>query len=183
MSPLEHVERAREWAKTPDGVRLTRYFGVSVITTLFSIGGLALFFGVLQIGTATECNVLVTAIATIPSYYLNRIWAWGKTGRSHLMKEVVPFWVIAFLSLVLSTIVVRAAAHEAHHITQSHSIVTLVVVLANLLTYTILWVAKFVFFNKVLFVHRHPLGGEAELDNSVSSESTNVEAFAPLESR
>ncbi|HEX2117654.1 MAG TPA: hypothetical protein VHF91_00595, partial [Acidimicrobiales bacterium] len=36
-------------------------------------------------------------------YYLNRKWAWGKKGKSHLMKEIVPFWSLALLGLIFST--------------------------------------------------------------------------------
>ena len=42
----------------------------------------------------------------MPAYYLNRAWVWGKRGKSHLTKEVVPFWAFAFSGLVLSTIIV-----------------------------------------------------------------------------
>ena len=59
-------------------------------------------FGMLH-WTARAANVVACAVATVPSYYLNRCWAWGRRGRSHLWKEVVPFWVIAFAGLALST--------------------------------------------------------------------------------
>ena len=121
---------------------------------MLSLGFLYLFFRVVKIGSAVDANVVATVIATPPSYYLNRRWAWGKTGRSHLMREVVPFWTIAALSLVLSTIAVGLADHEAHHLTLSHSGETMVVLAANFATYGVIWVGKFVLFNRVLFVHR-----------------------------
>ena len=81
---------------------------------MLSLVLLYIFFRVAEGRLApSESNVIATAIATVPSYYLNRTWAWGKTGKSHLMREVVPFWVIAAVSIVLSTVVVGWADHEA----------------------------------------------------------------------
>ncbi len=145
--------------KTPDFAKLWRYATVSVISTVISLGGLYLFFRVIKIGSAAESNALASGIATVPSYYLNRTWAWGKTGKSHLMREVVPFWVIAAISVVLSTIAVSFADHEAHRHLHSHTLETLVVEGANFVTYGIIWVGKFILFNKVLFVKPAPGAG------------------------
>ena len=41
--------------------------------------------------------------AAIPSYYLNRYWAWGKQGSRHLLKEVAPFWALTFVGMAFST--------------------------------------------------------------------------------
>lgn len=145
------LERVREYTKSPGFSKLWRYATVSVISTVVNLGGLYVFFRVLKVGSAVESNIIASAIATIPSYYLNRSWAWGKTGRSHVMKEVVPFWVIAAVSLVLSTIAVGVADREARLHLHSHFLETVAVEMANLLTYGLLWVGKFVLFNKVLF--------------------------------
>lgn len=133
---------------------MARYATVSVVSTLLTLGLLALFFGVLKLASAAWCNVFATAIATIPSYYLNRSWAWGKSGKSHLWREVMPFWVISFVSLVLSTGAVKLASMEAHHFVHSHLGVTIVVEFASLLTYAILWVGKYLLFNQLLFTSR-----------------------------
>ena len=88
-----------------------------------------------------EATVLANCIATIPAYNLNRRWTWGKSGRSHLMKEVVPFWAMSALgivgsflfSLVAKPIVdgsyfVQPDGHKIHHL-----LATLIVVAANFL--------------------------------------------------
>ncbi len=128
---------------------------VSVITTIFALGLLGLFYGVLKLASAAWCNIFATAITVIPSYYLNRAWAWGKTGKSHLTKEILPFWIIAILSAFISTVVVHFADKEAQLHTHSHAALTLVVEGANFFTYGVLWIAKFMIFNKVLFKHPH----------------------------
>lgn len=145
------LERAREFRGTPEFSRLWRYATVSVISTVITEVLIYVFFRVLKVGSAAESNAIASSISTVPSYYLNRSWAWGKTGKSHIMREVVPFWVIAAVSVVLSTLFVKFADHEATAHMHSHFLETLVVLGANLFTYGVIWVAKFVFFNKVLF--------------------------------
>lgn len=145
------VDRARDFVRTKEFRKLWRYVATSAIATLVSLVALYLFYRVVKVGSAGEANVIATAIATVPSYYLNRTWAWGKTGRSDLWREVIPFWVIAFVGLVLSTLAVDVASHEAHRLSQAHEVQTILVEAANLATYGILWVGKFLLFNRVLF--------------------------------
>ena len=98
-------------------------------------------------------NIIAVAVATVPSYELNRKWAWGKSGRGHLWREVVPFWALAFLGLAFSEWAVVVAGHWA----RDHQLVRLarsaLVNGAALSAFGVLWVAKFVIFNKLLFVH------------------------------
>lgn len=144
----------RDRLSTPEVARLVRYGLVSVVSTVMSLGLLYLFFRVVKVGSAVDANIIATTIATVPSYYLNRTWAWGRTGRSHLMREVVPFWTIAAISLLLSTIAVGLADNEAHRLTHSHFVETVFVLGANFATYGVIWVGKFLLFNRVLFVDR-----------------------------
>jgi putative flippase GtrA len=91
-------------------------------------------------------------MGAIPSYYLNRAWAWGKTGRSHLWKEIVPFWVIA----LLSTIFAAWTQSEAGHHVDKHKLSGQVVILgAYLAGFGVLWVVKYVIFNELLFKVAH----------------------------
>ena len=41
-------------------------------------------------------------VAIVPSYYLTRAWAWGKRGRSHWRKEVLPYWLMSFAGIAFS---------------------------------------------------------------------------------
>ncbi len=172
--------RARIYVKTPEFKRLRRYLAVSAITTVFSLTALYVFFRVLKVGSAAESNVIATALATVPSYYLNRTWAWGQSGPSHLMREVIPFWVIAFISLVLSTLMVGLAAHEAHHLTHSHFGVTVLVESANLCTYAALWIGKFLLFNKLFFAKDRAgteVSGEVGLDGDAVEQPLLTEVL------
>jgi putative flippase GtrA len=88
-------------------------------------------------------NVMSVAIGSIPSYVLNRYWVWGKRGKNHFWKEVAPFWGMALLGLLLSTVTVAWAS--------SWNDATIVVSAANLAAFGVIWVGKFFVLHHVLF--------------------------------
>jgi putative flippase GtrA len=132
---------------------MVRYSLVSVISVVVSQ---VVLFVAQSFWSARTSNIVAVCISAVPSYYLNRVWAWGKSGRSHLMKEILPFWSLALLGLVFSTWAADFAETEAHHVTSSDLGVRLVVNAAALAAFGVLWVAKFVIFNRLMFVHHHP---------------------------
>jgi putative flippase GtrA len=146
------INRARDYLGSNFG-KLWRYASVSVISTALTNALLFIFYDAANVGSAMECNVLATTIVTFPAYYLNRNWTWRKSGKSHLWREVVPFWAIAFVSLVISTVAVGITAHNADHITHSKLYRSLLINAANFVTYGLIWIVKFVLFNKYMFVH------------------------------
>jgi len=151
------------WASTPTGKKAVRYTMVSAISVAVGQAVLFLTFGIMRLGSAVTCNIIATAVATVPSYYLNRWWAWGRTGRSHLWKEIVPFWALAFLGLALSIFAVDVAESEAHRITSSHLGTALIVNAASLAAWGVIWVGKFIILNRLLFVDHEPHRVEALL--------------------
>ncbi|PZS23540.1 MAG: hypothetical protein DLM54_00975 [Acidimicrobiales bacterium] len=142
------------WSRTPPGRKACRYSIVSVVSVAVSSVVLFLTFYVLALWSAVVCNVVATSVASVPSYYLNRRWAWGKSGRSHLLKEVVPFWALALLGLGLSTWAVDLADRYGPDITPSHLGQAIVVIVAQVAGFGVVWVGKFIIFNRLLFVDR-----------------------------
>ncbi len=132
---------------------MVRYTLVSIISVFVSLVVLFVTFYFFH-WSARTANIVAVGVSAIPSYMLNRAWAWGKTGRSHMLKEVVPFWAMAFLGLVLSTWAAVFTRANAHYITTSRLGVTLLVMVSNILSFGVLWFGKFMILNKVLFVHR-----------------------------
>ena len=130
---------------------MVRYSLVSVISVIVSQ---IVLFVAQSFYTARTSNIIAVCVSAVPSYYLNRAWAWGKTGKSHLVKEIIPFWSLALLGLIFSTWAADYAESNAHHITSSQLGARLVVNLAALAAFGILWVGKFVIFNRVLFAHQ-----------------------------
>ena len=88
-------------------------------------------------------NVFAVGISAGPAYVFSRYWVWQKRGKSHFWKEVVPFWSLAFLGLVLSTILVAMA--------ENYSDMTLVLMGTNFFAFGCVWVAKFFILDRVLF--------------------------------
>ncbi|MBV8235822.1 MAG: GtrA family protein [Acidimicrobiia bacterium] len=158
LSPRGLISQAR----SPTGQKFMKYSAVSVISVAVNLVLLVFAFGVLG-WSAAPANIFAVGVSAIPSYYLNRAWAWGKHGRSHLLKEVVPFWALAFLGLVVSTVAVHIVGNNIKQ--YSHFVQTLIVAATNIGAFGLLWVVKFVIFNELMFKH-HPevLEDEPALD-------------------
>jgi putative flippase GtrA len=156
--PLRVVDRLPfgigDRLKGPGGQKLWRYSVASIVAVIVSEICLVIFNGVIGM-SAWVSSSLATAIAAIPNYYMNRKWAWGKNGRSHLLKEVVPFWGLAFAGWALSTYSVYVMEHYAKHHHFAHAFTTALVAIVYVAAFGVLWIAKFVIFNKLMFVHRH----------------------------
>jgi putative flippase GtrA len=157
----EHVWQKRD---TPEAKQLFRYAMVSAISTVVSFGILALIFGVLHLWGEIVSTVVANVSATIPSYYLNRKWVWGKGGRSHLMKEIVPFWCMATISITVSIGGAAVARHIGIQHQLSHFDQTLLVLAANITSFGLFWILKYLLFNRLF--HVHPL---EELDELVEA--------------
>src|SRR5579872_3668617 len=91
-----------EKLRGPGGRKLFRYSMASAVAVVISVVLLVIFNGLIGM-SAWVSSTLATAIAAVPNYEMNRKWAWGKTGPSHLWKEVLPFWALAFLGWAVST--------------------------------------------------------------------------------
>ncbi len=102
------------WQKrdTPEARKLFRYTMVSVISTVVSFAVLGLVFGVLHLADAVVSTLFANVVAVIPNYYLNRKWVWGKGGRSHVIKEIVPFWAMSALGIAFSSSGRAVAKHR-----------------------------------------------------------------------
>jgi putative flippase GtrA len=131
---------------------------------------LVLFNGVIGLG-AVVASSLATAIAAIPNYYMNRKWAWGKHGRSHILKEVVPFWALAFAGWAFSTYSVYLMEHYAKQQQLSHALTTALLAIVYVAAFGVLWIGKFVIFNKLMFVHRHHQATAGAADVAVNSDA------------
>lgn len=142
------------WTQSPTGKKAVRYSAVSAISIVVSSVVLFVTYGILRIESATECNVIATAVAAVPSYYLNRKWAWGRSGASHLWREVVPFWIVAFIGLLFSIWAVRLAVQFSRSLHLAHLVTSVVVDVSAFGSYGVLWVAKFGLFNRWLFAER-----------------------------
>jgi putative flippase GtrA len=144
----------REVLRTPIAQKLFRYSMASVVAVVVSNAFLLLFLGVINMGEVLA-STLATTIAAVPSYEMNRKWAWGKSGKSHIFKEVLPFWGLALLGWAFSTVAVWEMGRYAKHHHFSHGAKTFSVLAVYFAAFGVLWVGKFIIFNSVMFVHHH----------------------------
>ena len=132
---------------------MVRYSMVSVVAVPVGEVGIAigLLFGLAPGWAAVFGN----SLAAVPSYYLNRTWVWGKSGRSHLMKEILPFWTITVLGIAFAGWVGHAVGNWA----KDNDVVglerALLLLAANAAAFGVFWVGKYIFFNTVLFRVQH----------------------------
>jgi putative flippase GtrA len=145
--------RLVSFLRSEGGKRGIRYAAVSAVAIVVSLAVLGFCYGVLHLSASASQTVAVIA-STIPSYYLNRAWVWGRNGKSHLWKEIVPFWVISVGQYLISVVVINFGEEHVVAATDSKGLQTLGLQLISLFTYGVMWVAKFAIFNKVLFAHR-----------------------------
>jgi putative flippase GtrA len=127
-----------------------RYGTVSLVATATSLTVL----GVLVSSTTMApglANVVATAVGTVPSFELNRRWVWRRTGRRSLRSELVPFWILSFTGLALSTFTVSLAATWADGVGLDGAARTALVEVANVAAWGSLWIAQFVILDRFLF--------------------------------
>jgi putative flippase GtrA len=156
----------------PSSLKLIKYSAVSVISTAVSQMTLLLTFGVFRLMSEVPANLLANIVATVPSYTLNRRWVWGKGGKSHLWREVLPFWILSFIGLATSSVAVWFAGGFARHHHLSHATTTILVNGANLLAFAVLWIGKFIIYNKLF--HMAPVEFDEHLDDEVSSDAAPI---------
>ena len=104
--------------RLPLGTRLFRYTAGSAICLAVSEG--ALFILVLAGFQGWVASLLASVAGIIPGYPLNRTWTFGRRGRSHVWREVVPYWLttiggalFAALLVGIATPLVKTWAHIA----------------------------------------------------------------------
>ena len=127
---LSRLQALYDWLHTHEGRKIFRYSMVSVISTCVSLVVIAIVYGALHLWSEVPSTVFGNVVATFPSYWLNRRWAWGKSGRSHFVKEVLPFWTLAAIGIAFSIVGAAAARHVAIKYNLDHFETTLLVLLA-----------------------------------------------------
>ncbi len=141
--------RLWRFCRTPEGLKLIKYTMVSAISALTSLVILTIVYGVLRLWTEVISVLFSNVMAGFPSYFLNRQWVWGKSGRSHLWREILPFWVMSLTGIGFALFTANVAHNyaDAHHL--HHLVRTVLVVGANVAAFGILWVLKFLILNRL----------------------------------
>jgi putative flippase GtrA len=128
---------AREYGK-----KARRFVIVSLFNVAFGQSLLVLAYSALGWSFVTS-NIFAVAVSAGPAYVLARYWVWEKTSKNHVVKEVAPFWGLAFLGLVVSTFAAGVAGR--------YSDAQIVLNLVNLVAFGIIWVFKFFILDRFMF--------------------------------
>jgi putative flippase GtrA len=162
------------WAhsKTEGGKRAIRYSATSLICVAITQVLIIVFYKVIQLDVTdaitpeVQANLAATMLTSIPAFALNKYWVWGKRGRAHLRREVLPFWAFTVAGWALSSLAVGFAAH--HVGTPDSAMRTIGVMAANIAGFGTLWVLKYLFLDKIMFGadHHTPYDEDIELEEA-----------------
>lgn len=138
---LGRLDPQRLWATY--GVKLMRYGGVTVVTTV--VGLTVFIIGLEVFGWPRVPANLVSVMSSTPfAYILNRQYVWERTPGSHsVAREVGPFWILTFIGFGFSTFVVWVVGLVSE--------ATLVLLAAQVAAFGTLWLVKFAFLEKYLW--------------------------------
>ena len=132
--------------------KLIRYTAVSGIATVVSQ---AMLFALVD-GAGVDgapANVITVVCTSVLSYLLNRAWVWGHRDAHSFRRELLPYWAMSALGLVVST-VLAWLAYE--HLAEAGWAVSL----ANMAGFASIWGIKYVVLDRIVFhpERRRPAG-------------------------
>ena len=87
------------------------------------------------------------------SYVLSR-WAWERKGRPNLLKETLPFWIVAVGTAIVLTLTTKWANQRAIAMDMSHAERVLFVGAAYFLANCVTFLTRFLIFHYILFRDR-----------------------------
>jgi hypothetical protein len=99
---------------------------------------------------------------------------WGKRGRSHLTREVLPFWGFALAGLVLSSLSVTVASSVFGVVPGQDDWKKFIPNLANIASFGVLWVVKFFVLDTYMFGHGHH-AAEPDVVDTTAEDSVDVD--------
>jgi putative flippase GtrA len=104
--------------------------------------------------SAVKSGFVAWVAAAATSYIFSR-WAWERKGRPNLLKETLPFWLIAAAAALIQISVAKLVSDVAYrlNLTGAHRIflIDAAFFLANCFTF----LARFFIFHYLLFVDRN----------------------------
>jgi putative flippase GtrA len=167
----QHLTPSALWAhaNSEAGRRAFRYMATSGIGVFLTQVLLFMFLHAFEWKPVISNFVAVTMVS-VPAFLLNKYWVWGKKGRAHMRREVLPFWLFTISGWILSTLAVVLVVT----LTKDPSNPDLVngnklaVQFANIAGFGVLWVLKYLFLDKIMFGEHHhtPYDEDIEMEEA-----------------
>jgi putative flippase GtrA len=125
-----------------------RYLGGSVVATVCSEVAFVVLYGPLHVGP-TWSSVVGWLAGALPNYWLNRAWAWRRTGRPSVRHELLPYAAIILFTLVLAILTTKGVDHlmRAHDTASGLRVGTVAVVFLGV--YVVVFVARFFLLDRL----------------------------------
>jgi putative flippase GtrA len=150
--PSRIIAAVKSRLQTPVGKRFRRFVLVAAAAVVTSQVTLTICLGPGDL-TAGKSAVAAWVAGAAVSYVLSR-WAFEARGRPNLLKETLPFWIVAVGTAVVLTLTTKWANHQATSMglndTQQVLFDDAAYFVANCLTF----LTRFVIFHYVLFKDR-----------------------------
>jgi len=141
--------------RSPTLQKLIKYSSASAVATVSYAIVLVIVHDV--VGMAEMASHLTAVmISAVPDYLIKRAWTWHQEGPNRLWGEVVPFWAMSILGALLSIVFVAFV--------EKRSDATLALFAANMSAFGVLWIAKFLVLDKLMWKVVHEIHPEVELE-------------------
>lgn len=129
------------------GSKVVRYCGVSVVNVIIGQGILAFCLEVMDLSGVVS-QFWSAMLSAIPAFILSKRWVWKQTGPDSFRGEVLPFWVMSAIGLGFALLVVGIADRSTDS--------TPILMFASLCAYGVVWVAKFLVLDRLMWKVTHP---------------------------
>jgi putative flippase GtrA len=128
----------------------TRYAIGSVVAGVITEATLLVTYGLGLLGPYAS-SVLAWAFGAVVNYIMTRHWAWRRRGAPRPVRELLPYWLAAVASLIISSWATGVAHEwgERFFATEGPRVVFVGTVFLGV--YGVLFIAKFYFFNYFVF--------------------------------
>jgi putative flippase GtrA len=135
--------------------RIVRYAATSVLAFGVSEVTLVVLYGHGLLG-ATAAALAANLAGTLPSYLLSRYWIWHDSPRRRVGRQIVLYWTVSAVTIATSSI---ATGLFAAAVPRSAPFHVAIVAAGFLVISVVLWLAKYVVYEHVVF----PTRGEGEV--------------------
>ncbi len=119
-----------------------RYCAVSAVNVVVGLSTLAFALEKLDFAPVLA-NLTSWMVSTGPAYLLSRYWVWQQLGANSVKSEILPFWVIAFVGLSTSSVTIALLGMITDN--------TPVLMLGTVVAYGVVWVAKYLVLDGLLW--------------------------------
>lgn len=137
----------------PAAAKVTKYALGSVFALITSIVVFALLY-VLHVGTTAD-SILAFVAGAVPNWVLNRRWAWEKTGRVEVAREVIGYVIVSVIALVASSYGTGAMQSWVKaNVAEGHGLRVILVTGAYVFVQAVLFVAKYLVYEHWVFAGR-----------------------------